>query len=229
MKQKRQKHSNAILQDAQKTESTVQLQPSFSLKRKCSELTIGEYIQLVCDNKLDVLVLLGNPDNATLLEAKMAILIEYSELSAGTNLSGSMSHFLAIQRYAADYLQIRIASALIGFEWDKAVDLLRGIGAVTSKIDKNNPERTAKYIQALAALKATQYEKAIADYNKLAGSNEKGKKITERDIRKEMVIVGGDGIISDACNLATYAAKVSVYRERQKAIEDAQRRTIPQK
>lgn len=228
MVRKKQNRSTATLQDAQKTENTAQLQPSFSLKDKCSELTVGDYIQLICHDDTSVLVKEGMPDKLALQDAKMAVIFDYATLSGGSNLYGSFDYYNAIMGLKCDLLQIRIAVKILPFEWDKAVEMLKACGARASKLDKDNLERTMDHIESVVALKTTQLEKALTDYNKRASKTE-DKKTTEADIRREMVLVGGDGIIPDDCNLATYAAKVRVYRERNKAIEDAKRRTVSKK
>lgn len=225
MARKKQNRSTATSQDAQNSENTAPLQPSFSLKSKCSELTVGDYIRLICHDDTDVLVKEGTPDKLSLGDAKMGVIFDYASLSGGANLHGSFRYWEAIMGLKCDLLEIKIAVQLLPVEWDKAAGILKSCGAQVSRLKQDDPERTADYIQSLATLKTTQLEKAVADYGKRAGKTD-GKKTTEADIRREMVLVGGDGIIPDDCNLATYAAKVRVYRERNKAFEDAKRRTV---
>lgn len=208
--------------------NTGSSQASFSLKEKCAELTIGEYIRLVCHNENRVLIKSGDPDKFALNDAKMGVIVEYATLSGGTNLRGSFGYYETILALKCDLLQIRIAAQLMASQWNEAVAMLKRCGAQVSRLVRDDIAKTSDYIESLIKMKTTHLEKAVTDYNKRA-TKEGGKKLTEADVRREMVIVGGDGIIPDECNLATYAAKVMVYREQIKAFEDAKRRSVSKK
>lgn len=198
------------------------LKPSYALKDKCRQLTVGDYIEMVCYDNLQPLVLEGKPTTEALNEAKMAVLQEYAELVGAGESEAGMVYKNIVELKGSILAATTALQTFDGyFDEDlrvRACKVLSKCGISTSTWGAQVTEANIK--RAAAELKAKQIrlEREIERYNKLAVRSA-DKKATEGDIRREMVAVGGDSIISDDCNLATYAVKVKTHREMIKAIE----------
>lgn len=189
-------------------------------------MTVGDYIELVCENDFDVLTISGNPTREDQNEAMMAIVSEFSTLSGGSE-SGAMAIYNKIVAARAKILAITTAVNILTSVWNEeawseACRILEECGVLTKTW---KPETITKDIKgAERELKnlSVRLKLDIEKYNNLASRNE-GKKLTEESIRGEMVnISSGAGIaITDDCNLATYAAYRKAHTARVRAMEQA--------
>lgn len=195
---------------------------SYLLKNKCRHLTVGDYIEMVCYDNLQPLVLEGKPTSKVLNEAKMAILQEYAELAGAGESQAGMAYKNIIELQANILAATTALQTFNGYFDDdlkaRACKVLSKCGISTGTWGLQVTETQIKRATAELKAKQTLLEREIERYSKLAVEAD-GKKATEADIRREIVIVGGDSIIPDDCNLATYAVKVKTHRETIKAIE----------
>jgi hypothetical protein len=202
----------------------VQQSPSWSLKTRCRELTVLDYIRLVCEGDLSVLVASGKPLDKELEAARADILAELGELSGGGKSEARSLHD-AIEAYRADIFAATTALSIFEGVFDdelreRACKVLDACGIDTRAWGKEITEANIK--RAIAEIKAknSRLELKVKEYSQMAAKNE-GKAVTEADIRLEMVILSADlsHSIADDCNLATYAAYRKAHKERVKALE----------
>lgn len=220
------KHSQTVSQDGKKTGAPAPSTPSSCLKTRCKQLTVGDYIELVCENDLDILTISGTPTREEQNEAMMAIVSEFATLSGGSE-SGAMAVYNRIVVARAKIFAISTVINVLTSVWDKeawseACKILDECGVSTKTwkpetilTDIKGAERELK---ALSVRMKIDIEK----YNNLAARNE-GQKLTEEGIRGEMVAIStGAGLaITDDCNLATYAAHRKAHTARVRALEAA--------
>lgn len=197
---------------------TAQSSPSWSLKTRCRDLTVIDYIRLVCDGDLSVLVATGTPLDKDLEMAKADVLAEFAELSGASESEGMMilNEIYSLRAQRASYLAAMMA---MGELFDDGKEFFRSKGFDVSGWSAENPAKCLKRINA--AIKAIDLKIGlkVKEYNKLAAKTE-GKSIAEGDIRMEMAILSTDmsHTIGDDCNLATYASYKKSNKERAKAL-----------
>ncbi len=199
---------------------------SFTLKTKCRQLTVGDYIRLVCDDDFDVLVVEGKPDREALNEAQMTIFKEFAELS-GAGESEATAIYKEIERYRGDIFAITTALSVFGSYFDdeikdRAFAILEKCGISTRTWTPKTFESDIKRAMNIVKSKEVRMRHEIEKYNKLAARNE-GKKVTEKDIQDEIAIisVGLSLSISDNESLARYAGYKSAYKKKAEAMEAA--------
>lgn len=177
-----------------------------------------DYIRLVCDGDLSVLVATGTPLDKDLEMAKADVLAEFAELSGASESEGMMilNEIYSLRAQRASYLAAMMA---MGELFDDGKEFFRSKGFDVSGWSAENPAKCLKRINA--AIKAIDLKIGlkVKEYNKLAAKTE-GKSIAEGDIRMEMAILSTDmsHTIGDDCNLATYASYKKSNKERAKAL-----------
>lgn len=198
------------------------LQPSYALKSKCRQLTVGDYIEIVCDDNLQPLVLSGTPPAEALNGAKMAVLQEFAELSGAGQSEAGILHKNIVAKQEDIFAATTALQAFDGYFDEelraRACKVLNACGISTGTWGKEVTEANIRRAAAEIKSKQARLDNDVERYNKLVAKAD-SKKVTESDLRREMVIVGGDGVVPDDCNLATYAAKVKAHRETIKALE----------
>jgi hypothetical protein len=216
---KKKNQSWTASQAGNKTAARAQQSPSWSLKTRCRELTVLDYIRLVCEDDLTVLVASGKPLDRDLDTARADVLAEFAELS-GASDGGGMALFNEIYAMRAQRVSYLAAMSAMGELFEDGREFFRSKGFDVSGWTAEEPRKWLKRING--EIKAIDGRMAlkVKEYNKMAAQNE-GKKATEADIRLEMVILASDlsHSIADDCNLATYAAYKKAHRERVKALE----------
>lgn len=230
----KEKHSSTRSNVGKKAEASANRKPLFTLKTKCRQLTVGDYIRLVCEDDFVVLVLTGNPDRDALNEAKMAVFSEFAELSgAGESEAGRV--FKEITKYREDIFAITTALNMFGSYFDdeiqgRAFTVLERCGIRTKTWTPQTLESDIKRAVNVLKSKELRMRHEIERYNKLSARNE-GEKVTEKDIRLEMAVLGSNlhcGI-SDECNLATYAGYKHANKKQAEAAEDAMQKSKSKK
>jgi len=198
---------------------TAQLPQSLSLKTRCRDLTVLDYIRMVCEGDLSVLVVSGTPLDTELERAKSEVLAEFAELAGATD-TAAMSILLEITELRRQRVAYLAALLAMGDLFDEGKEFFRSKGFDVSGWSADKPEKAMKRINS--AIKAIDNKMALAvkEYNKTA-VKAGGKAITEADIRMEMAILSTDmsHAIDDDYNLASYAVRKKVHKEQMRALE----------
>ncbi len=184
---------------------------SFILRDRCRDLTIRDYIELVCEDNFDVLISKGIPDRDALNEAKMAILSEFGILSGGAE-SDTAKAYDKIIRLRAQIEAIGMTTDIMiadidGGCFSEGCRILQMCGVSVRTWKFETIAQDIKRALAFMKTKEARLKVETERYNNLASRSE-GAKLTESDIRNEMSAISAHlkyGI-SDDCNLATYAA-----------------------
>lgn len=221
------KHTLTRKNAGSKAADPAKSKPSFTLKERCKQLIIGDYIELVCEDNFDVLIVEGKPDREALNEAKMTILTEFGELSGGSESEvASMYDKITQARAQIDAIGTALDVLARDFDgscFDDACRILQTCGISTRTWRRKTVMSDVKRTAAILKSKEVRLKIDIERYNKMASKSE-GKKLTEVDIRVEMSVISSHlkyGIADD-CNLATYAAHKKNYVASVKAMERAQ-------
>jgi hypothetical protein len=206
-------------------ESQDILQPSFTLKGSCSELTVGEYIRILCHDEYRRLILSGTPSDRDLRQAFASILQEYAFLSGHDNAGGMFTDWNTMVSLRASIIRATIAANILVFDQKLAIEVLSHTSMSNIEaLEDMDENKCLQLIKNYIDMLSVRAEEAVIKASKKAKKSE-GKKITEKDIRLEMAIIGGDGIIPDDCSLALYAGKVNAYRLKQDALKKAAKET----
>lgn len=216
------------LSAGKQTDAPASLKPSSSrIKTACRDLTVRDYIEMVCFDNNEVLAIGGNPSKDELNAARMTVLTEFAKLSgSGEGEAGHLFAAIVNRQRKAQSIEIILRVFASGMYDDEARDTaystLTGWGIRTATWGDRPTEADIRRVDAILLSEKNRLAKDIESYNKLAAKNE-GKKITESDVRGEMVAISLSGQlpISDECNLATYAAYRKSHIERAKALEAA--------
>jgi hypothetical protein len=206
------------------TENPEQPKASFTLKTACRELTVRDYIEIVCYDNYARLIVEGEPDSESLQIAVASVLSEFAILS-GNSKSEISSIYSNINIYRAKRLIVTVALNLVqSFIEDNMYaeinSMLGDIGIFMKPWDESTHEINVKRLKSQLTLFESKLQKEIERYNRYAEKN-KNYKQSEIDVRMEMVIIGNDSnqTISDDCNLATYAVQKKMFVERLRSLE----------
>jgi hypothetical protein len=189
-------------------------------------LTVLDYIRLVCEDDLTVLVASGKPLDKDLEAARADVLTEFTELS-GTGDSEMRKVYDNIENHRGNIFAATVALQTFDGAFDdelreRACHVLSRCGISTNTWGAEITEADIK--RAVSGIKAMQQrlDREVDRYRKLASENV-GNKASEADIRLEMVILSTDAghTIADSCDMATYAAYKKAHKERVKALEIA--------
>lgn len=187
------------------------LKKSYTLKNKCRLLTIGDYIELICEGNSSVLIAEGRPDAEALNEAKMGIISEFSELSAEEGSSAILDCLRKIYKYEAEIVAMTIALKHLDTLFDESVALLQRLGV------RAKPDNMTVFIRrAHAEIKSRNIRRQseIKLYNSLSSKSD-GKKLTSQDVFDEMsdIIQALKVNIDVGTNLALYASHRKNYKQ----------------
>lgn len=187
---------------------------SFILKGKCRLLTIGEYIELICEDNLSILIVEGKPDAEALNEAKMDVISEFSELSGDEGSSAIVDSLRKIYKYRAEIMGMTIALKNIYARFEEAVAVLRRFG-IRGDVS-NDPESIGKFIKRVQAemkSRSTRMQTEINSYNSLSTKNE-SKPLAAQNVFDEMSIISQfvKYGIDTGTNLALYASHRKNYK-----------------
>lgn len=218
MEKNKQRLSNVGESQAENQDELLQ---SFILKDCCSKLTIGEYIRILCYGEYDKLIIAGKPSDDDLKQCFAGILQEYAFLSGHSNAGGMFMDWETIVLLRVSIVEATMAANFFVFDKDLSIAMLKRSGLLTAhKLENATEEDADKMIGAYIKMLSVRVEDLTTKIAKKAQKQD-GKKVQEKDIRTEMAVVGGDGIIPDDCNLATYAAKVNVFRLQQERLKES--------
>ncbi len=184
-----------------------------------------DYIRLVCDGDLSVLVASGTPLEKDKEAAKMDVLSEFAELSGNESTSAAMSLMAKIYELRAQRLSYIAAMYALDGEFDGAREFFRLRGFDVSGWTQENPRKALKRINAEIKGIDLRLSLKIKEYNALVATKD-GKAPTERDIRVEMAVLSQhqNHAITNDCDLATYAGYKHTYGIHVKSLEDAKHR-----
>lgn len=193
------------------------------LKTRCRELTVGDYIRLVCDNDNSVLFLSGEASDSDIQDAKNSIFAEFAILSGVEEgeLAKLYREMAAIEEdiFVIYHVISELHGMLLLEDRELAYKILNKCGVSTTGWSPETFKKDAKRALSIAKAKEVRLREKSERYRKL--SEKTDKKTSESDIRTEMVAIsrGAQLTINDDCNLATYAAYKKAHIEMGKAIE----------
>lgn len=192
----------------------------YTLIDNCEKCTLAIYMDLVCENKVESLIISGKPSADALEAARMAIITEYAELSGSGGLSREMSRYKAYMEYRAQVYFLNLClMAVQGGEYDVAVENLNKFG-FRCKVPVNDAqqEALAKRIEAEIKHKMIRLKNARKDYEKLTAEKETVI-ITRKMFLDELAVVSKviGFRISTGVSLAEYASYKTIYTETLKA------------
>ncbi len=222
------KKTNLLSTDSTSGTEAERLKPLSNLKTRCRDITVGEYIRLICENDLSVLVLSGSPDESQKETARMEVLSEFSELSGNENTDILMTSLGQIYQYRAQYCSYVAAMVAMEYLFEDGKEFFRTRGVNVSTWNKDEPEIAFKRIKS--ELKAIEMKMAakVKEYNSKA-AKVADKSVTAKDIRAEMAVLSKHQghSIADDCNLEMYAGYRMSYNHYIKAMEHAKQRVNP--
>lgn len=152
----------------------------FSLYDNCDICPLWVYIDIVCDNKLESLIIKGKPTNEELEEGKVRLLIDYSNASGNLEQSSKTDKIRKIYHYTASIQGLFLCINLIELgEYESTFDYLK-----THNIYEKDP---SKIIEKIIS-KIRSYELQI-NKNKNDLSTSPSEKIKREDFEKELVVL----------------------------------------
>lgn len=192
----------------------------YTLIDSCEKCTLAVYMDMVCDNKVESLIVSGKPSTDALEAAKLAIITEYSELSGSPGLSREMSKYKAYMEYRAQLHFLNLClMAVQGGEYDVAVENLNLFGFRCKVPDSDAKQETLiKRIEGEIKNKMIRLKNARKDYEKLTAEKEVVT-ITRKMFYDELAALSKfhEFRITPAVSLAEYASYKSIYSETLKA------------
>lgn len=123
------KHSTTEKSAGEKQGSREKSQQSYIIYNNCYDCPLRVYIELVCNNNLDALVVSGEPTNDTLIDAREKILDEYHNLLGESSASMQNTFLREVYMYRSQIVGMSVCLDLIGLgNLDSAISALNKLG-----------------------------------------------------------------------------------------------------
>lgn len=199
-----------------KTGKKVSLKKSYTLYDSCDKCPLSNYIDLVCNDNLQALVIEGNPPSEILNETKHMLIIEFSELSGNTHTQSVINSIKRMHLLKTQILGFSLCFDLINHgAYDKPAEFLKtqnvNIGEIKTEADK---QQILKSIDSRVKSKSIQLKEESARHNKLL-EDSKGEKLTAQSFNEQLAVLSKHtGFrLEKNLTLAEYAAYIKQYLE----------------
>jgi hypothetical protein len=188
-----------------------------SLYDACDITPLSVYIDLVCDNRLERLIISGNPSQELLEETKMKLTAEFSELSGG----GEMQMFIETTRqffYQRNLIAgMQIAMQLIAAgNYDESIAYLNKSG-ITCTAPQNDEQTNALLKQLSLKLKnlSSKFKQIKKRYESL---QKRGEKPTRKYYNRLLVALSTCEVIKmqldrNKLTLSEFAEYINIFNE----------------
>lgn len=196
---------------------------SYSIYNSCYECPLKVYIDIVCNNNLNSLIIAGNPSEEILSEAFNRIMSEYAELS-GNSVSTKYNILLKeIYSYRAQILGLIICMRLLCYESSgEAIESLNKLGLRCSPpTDQKAMEDLLQKIDLRIKDRSIRMEKSKKEFSRIKESS-KTQNVSPRDFIEQLSCASrwaGFRISTDItlAEYAVYIKQMSEYAEQLKA------------
>jgi hypothetical protein len=203
--------------------------PSSNLKTRCRDLTVLDYIRLVCEDDLSVLIAAGKPLAHELEAARTEVLTELSGLSGNDGPSATKMLLGNIYALKAQRLSFIAAMGAMADCFDESKEFFRSCGVNVDGWSFDTVDKHLKRVNAEIKAIDVRLAAKVKEYNSMAAKSGE-RETVEKDIRAEMAILGQHQgfAITDNCNLADYASYRQSFNNHLKALESAKQKTNQQ-
>lgn len=187
---------------------------SYTLYDSCDKCPLWVYMDLVCDEKLESLVINGKAPEDVLKEARTNLIIEFSQLSGDTHTDVINNILRKIYLYKNEINIFRIcASLIVSGEYESSLKQLAKMG-IRSGIPQNTEQANGllKNIEGRIKGKDIYLQKEIKRYEELTKDQGENPK---RQLYEEQIVVLSkhSGFKLDKnMTLAEYAAYLKDYK-----------------
>lgn len=155
-----------------KRENPEQFEKSYIIYSDCYECPLKAYVDVICNNNLNALIVSGKVDKDTLNKAFEDIVNEFNDISGNSLVSRQTALSRQIYMYRSQIIALNIANCVILFGGAESVtDILieLGIKYMNAKSDHNLMEK----ISAKISEKRIRLKKLNKEYANLTNNNKK--------------------------------------------------------
>ena len=217
------KHSMTGNRVGKKRGNPAKSEELYSIYSSCYDCPLKVYIEIVCNNNLDALIISGNPPKTVLEDANNKIISGYAELS-GSSISTRYNVLLKdIYSYRSQIVGLTLCLQILPITPDAAVGNLSKLGMRCS-IPENNEDmdRLIRKIDSRIKDRSIRLKKAQKEFDSIQKSN-KSKAITPNDFYDQLAIISrwaGFRISVDItlAEYAVYIKQMSEYVEQSKSM-----------
>lgn len=186
---------------------------SYIIYNNCYECTLKVYIELVCNDNLDALIISGNPTREELEDARDRIFSEFSAIS-GASETRRTTLLRESRLYRSQIVGLIAALHLISLG-DKDVGILKEFG-IRFKVPDNADELNELINKIFSKIseRKIRYNKSISELNRL-NEKEAGKKVNPMDFFNQLVSLSrwAGFRIGTEISLAEYSAYLKQMNE----------------
>lgn len=207
------KHTSTGKVAGKKQEDPGKQRKSYTIYNNCYDCPLKVYIEIVCNDNLDALIISGEPPREELEEARDRIFSEFNEMS-GTSESRRTTLLRESRLYRSQIIGLITSLHIISLG-EADIDLLKDFG-IRYKVPEDADELNSliNKISAKISERKIRYNKAISELEKL-NEREKGKKVKPMDFINQLVSLSkwaGFRIGTDV-SLAEYSAYIKQMNE----------------
>lgn len=213
--------------NAGKKEDGLEKSSNASLYDTCDICPLSVYIDVVCDNRLERLIISGNPTCEELKEAKYKLIAEFSELCSGNEEK-------AFNEAVRSYYYLR--TLIIGYEscislivegkFDSAIEFLNNNG-IKCKVPADEKERLELIRSIETKIKGRILKFRQAERTFKALCSKKGEKPTRKYFNHLLVMLSTCEMIKmqldrNKLTLAEFAEYLNVFNDHQQYLKTLQ-------
>lgn len=217
------KYSTTGNRVGKKRENREKSVESYSIYSSCYDCPLKVYIEIVCNNNLDALIISGNPPKEVLEDTYNKIISGYAELS-GSSMATRYNVLLKdIYSYRSQIIGLTLCLQILPITPDAAVGNLSKLGMRCS-IPENNEdmEDLIRKIDSRIKDRSIRMKKAQKEFDSIQKSNKSGA-ITPGDFYDQLAIISrwaGFRISTDItlAEYVVYIKQMSEYVEQSKSM-----------
>lgn len=195
---------------------------SYVIYDTCSKCPYAAYVDVVCNDNVQALIVSGTPSDEVLQEAKMSLISEFAQLSGNSQSSALIASISKIYLYRNQITGLGIAHyGIINGLVEDVKPFLKSVGIVTTAKDSDTVmiDNLLRKIDTKTRKIKTNLKIELGRYENISKTSG-GKKITEEDFNAQHVALCAyfKFSIPQTISAAQYAAYVKQYK---KAIDHA--------
>jgi len=192
----------------------------------CFVCPLSVYIDVVCDDNLNALVIEGNPTNELLEDTKLKLMSEFSEMSNQAEMKMQIDRMRNLYLYEIQIRGFELALALISRKmYPEAIEFLNQNGLKCKAPETEEEfEKLTKAIQIKIMNRISKYKEAKAACDLY---QKKGEKPTRKYFNKLLVMLSVCEIIkfqldTKKMTVAEFAEYLNLYNEYQNNLKSTQ-------
>lgn len=187
---------------------------SYTLYDTCDKCTLWVYIELVCEDNIEALIVEGKPTKEELEDAKRELLFEFSNMMSDFSNSKELTSVKNIYKYKSELTSLVLCANLVSAgDTEKIKDELKLFGIYA----KTNEEIIKKIESKIKSVKL----RLNIEYKNVESTRKEEYKPQKSDFAKMLVVLSkfsGYKLDKYSITLEEYAEHIKLYNEHIEAV-----------